>query len=423
MEVLVLGAGAAGIGAGRALRAAGIDVLLVEARDRLGGRALTRDLAGGTGLDLGCGWLHSADRNPLAPIVEALGFRIDRSRPPWARNSALDGLSEAEFADFQAAQADFEERLATVRDAPADAPVAAFFEAGNRWNGLMDAISTYYSGAKAAEISAKDLDLYEDSGVNWRVVEGYGRAIAAHGADLPVALGTTVEAVDHAGNRLRIETTRGSLTAERLIVTLPTRLLAEERVSFRPGLPDKAEAAASLPLGLAEKLYLRLERAEEFDADSRVFGATDRADTAAYHLRPFGRPLIECYFGGPLTAELAGGGEAAFFDFARAELVGRLGGDFARRIAPLPMHLWQADPFAGGSYSYARPGAAAMRARLAEPVENRVFFAGEAVSKTHFSTAHGAYLTGQAAAEAVIASFAGGDPALRRSGAPGVLAR
>ena len=101
------------------------------------------------------------------------------------------------------------------------------------------------------------------------------------------------------------------------------------------------------------------------------------------------------------------GGEAAFFDFARGELVGLYGGDFARRIAPLALHGWSGDPFARGAYSYALPGRADERAVLAAPVDGRLFFAGEACSREDFSTAHGAYLTGLAAAAQAIAALRG----------------
>src|SRR5205823_1223865 len=105
--------------------------------------------------------------------------------------------------------------------------------------------------------------------------------------------------------------------------------------------------------------------------------------------RPFGRPQIEAYFGGTLAAELEAGGESAFFDFAVSELTGLLGSAFARRVRPIRIHRWGVDPFSRGSYSYAVPGMADCRATLAAPVDDRLFFAGEACSKNDFSTAHG----------------------------------
>jgi monoamine oxidase len=185
---------------------------------------------------------------------------------------------------------------------------------------------------------------------------------------------------------------------------VPSAILAAERIRFTPPLPDKIEAARGLPLGLADKLFIALDNAEEFPVSTRLFAHTDRTATAGYHIRPFGWPMIEAYFAGACAAALEAGDEAAFFDFAVAELVDLLGSGFARRLKPIRVHRWGADPFALGSYSFARPGYAGRRAVLAEPVDGRLFFAGEACSRHDFSTAHGGYLTGVAAAEAVIAA-------------------
>jgi monoamine oxidase len=179
--------------------------------------------------------------------------------------------------------------------------------------------------------------------------------------------------------------------------------MAEEAIRFTPALPEKAEAASGLPLGLADKLFLALERPEEFEIDTRLFGRTDTTGTGAYHFRPLGRPQIEAYYGGALAAELEAGGQAAFLDFAVGELTAHLGSDFAKRVKPVGSHRWRADEFARGSYSYALPGKADCRAVLAAPVDGRIFFAGEACSREDYSTAHGAYLTGVGAAEQVLA--------------------
>ena len=147
----------------------------------------------------------------------------------------------------------------------------------------------------------------------------------------------------------------------------------------------------------------RSKAPSEFGNDIRIFGHTDRAGTGAYQFRPLGRPMIETYFGGSFAAELEAGGDGAFFDFAVSELVGLFGSAFASRVRPIGLHRWGVDPFALGSYSYAKPGFADCRLKLAEPVDDRLFFAGEACSVGDFSTAHGGWHTGVRAAEEVIA--------------------
>jgi monoamine oxidase len=400
-EVVIIGAGAAGIAAARTLRDAGIDALMVEARDRVGGRAWTVDSGQGFPIDLGCGWLHSADRNPWREIAEARGWHVDQTPPPWSRPTLPKGSPTPEQAKFGEAIGRFRGSLEDFPESEPDRAAASYLEPGNRWNPLLDAVSSYYSGAELEYVSLRDLARYDDTGVNWRVVDGYGALIADYAAGLPVKFNCIVTRIDRRGARLRVETSDGIIDADTVVVTLPSAVIAGTPDLFLPALPEKVEAAMGLPLGLADKLYLSLEGAEEFNEESRAFGKMDRADTAVYHFRPFGRAEIEAYFGGTLAAELEREGEGAFVDFAVAELVALYGSGFAKRIAPLAAHFWLTDPFARGSYSYATPGHADDRARLAATVEDRIYFAGEACSRADYSTAHGAYLTGVAAAQAI----------------------
>lgn len=403
-EVVIIGGGAAGIAAARQLHGAGIDCLLIEARGRLGGRGWSIAAPTGDMIDLGCGWLHSADENPWSTIAAEQGRTIDKTPPPWTRPALEAGFPRDQQRVFNEAMSAFYERLSRIARGETDVPVSAALEPGSRWNGLIGAIASYISGGELQRISAHDFDNYADTDVNWRVVEGYGTAIAAHADNVPVVLDCPVQRIDHTGRRLQIETVQGTLTADAVVITLPTSVLATMPEFFAPALPEKVDAASNLPLGLNDKLFLALDKAEEFEPDSRLFGRTDRDTTATYHLRPFGRSMIECYFGGALAAELEQGGEKAFYDFAISELIGVLGHDFARRLKPIRIHAWGTDPYARGAYSFALPGKADCRKTLAAPVDGRLFFAGEACSEHDFSTAHGAYLTGLAAADKVIAA-------------------
>ena len=245
----MIGGGAAGIGAARRLREAGVKALVVEARNRLGGRAWTVE-AGGYAIDLGCGWLHSAARNPWTKIAARQGRTIDRTPPPWSRTASQPGLTAAESAEMRAALWSLHERADALPESEPDRSLADLLEPGGRWNALLDAVSGYYSGAALARVSARDLARYADDGVNWRIVEGYGAAVAEHGADLDVVFDCAVTRIDHGGRRIRIETTRGIVEADAAIVTLPSALIAADENLFAPALPDKTRAAAGLPLGL-----------------------------------------------------------------------------------------------------------------------------------------------------------------------------
>ena len=405
VDIAVIGGGAAGVAAARRLGSAPVSVLLLEARARLGGRAHTVP-AGAYPVDLGAGWLHSADANAWRPIAEELGFTIDRTPPPWMRQAFnLDYPPEEQRAYRQAFEA-LEQRVeAAAQDGLPDRPVSDLLEPGSRWNARLNAFSGAYNGAPFDDISLHDYHAYEDTGVNWRIAEGYGTTVAAWGDGLPVALGAPVSRIEHGGARLRLTTPEGVLEARAAIVCVQTAVLAQGRLAFDPPLSDKVAAAADLPLGHVNKAFLALAEPEAFPAETTLVTRFDTAMTGTYHLRPFGRTMIEGFFGGDLAAELERAGMAAFGDFAIDELAGALGSDFRRKVRLLTASTWAMEPWTGGAYSHARPGRAGARTIMAEPVEGRLFFAGEACSPHAFSTAHGAYETGIAAGEAALAAL------------------
>ncbi len=404
-DVIILGAGAAGLGAARRLAAAGVQVRVVEARNRLGGRAFTACDPSGLPMELGCAWLHSADENELCGLALQYGLAVDRAVPPWRTQLNDIGFPAADQADFHAALECFFDRLHEAGEAPSDQTADRLLDPGGRWNPLFNAISTYMNGVELDRLSVRDFRNYHDTGVNWRVVAGYSRLMAALSTGLDITLECPASLIDHSGPQVRIETPRGNLRACAVIITVPTNVLSTGGLRFHPALPDKAEAAAALPLGIADKLYLRLDNAEEFPKDSHLYGAVNNVRTGTYHLRPLGRPLIEAFFAGQFARDLEEEGEAAFADAAIGELASLLGESIRERLHPITATAWARDPYAQGSYSYALPGHADARPALAAPVDGRLFFAGEACMVSDFSTAHGAWRSGVAAADSIIAAL------------------
>ncbi|AJP74316.1 flavin monoamine oxidase family protein [Sphingomonas hengshuiensis] len=404
-EIIVIGARAAGVAAARTLSDAGKAVLLVEASDRVGGRAHTVHVAG-MPLDLGAGWLHSAQHNPWVSIAEASGFAVDRTLPRW-RNQWRDlGFSPAERAAAGAAYETFDRRM---RDAPPPSDCAADAMAPDgEWNGYLDAISGFINGASNRAVSITDYLAYDDAATetDWRVPDGYGALVAAHARGLPIALSTPVTAIDTSGTRLRVETPRGTIDAGAAIVTVSTNVLASGAIRLPTAFDPALHAAASLPLGLADKLFLALDDADAIEPNAHLLGNPRAAVTGTYTLRPFGRPVIEVMFGGEGAEAMAAEGLDGATAFAIDELCGLLGKEWRPRLRLLAGSAWGRTDFILGGYSHALPGCRAARAALAAPVDPRIRFAGEACSANEFSTAHGAYKTGVDAARALLGQAA-----------------
>ena len=404
VDVAIIGAGAAGLGAARALENSGLDILVLEARTRVGGRAHTVVAGENVTFDVGCGWLHSADQNSFAAIAKQLRFEIDPRRPRWREQTQNIGFPDELRALFLEELDAFWDRCEALAREASDMPAERTLTEGSRWNPLINALSTYISGVELDRVSVKDFIAYADTEINWRVRRGYGALVAAYGAKVPVSLNTVVALIDHSGTRVRIETSQGTLLADKVIVTLPTDIIARQKIHFRPKLPAKVAAAAGLPLGLADKVTLALDKPDDLPVDGHMRGAIDRTGTGTYQLRPFGQPCIEGFFGGAHARNLEESGDGALAQFAIDEVVNLLGADFRKRVRPLVSSRWALDEFALGSYSCALPGHAGERAILAAPVDDRLFFAGEATHLSWFSTCHGARDSGERAAKEALVS-------------------
>jgi len=238
------------------------------------------------------------------------------------------------------------------------------------------------------------------------VREGYGALVARFGAGISIRLGTAVRGIDWSGRAVALKTDAGTLRAKAIILTVPPTVLTAEASTYTPALPARKIAAAhGLTLGVDNKLFFSLSgNWGEIGANWHVLGSTTRAQTAVYQLKPMGQPLVEMFTGGDLSRELERAGMTAMAAFGIDELAGVFGNRIRACLTPLVSSAWSSDAFARGSYSYALPGHAEDRALWAEPVGERIFFAGEAVSSHDFSTTHGAYLSGLEAADRAAAA-------------------
>lgn len=408
-DVAVIGAGAAGLAAGLDLQKQARSFIVLEARDRIGGRAYT-DTSLGLPVDLGAHWLHSARQNPFTAIADQLGiaYRADIDWGPdhtirFGKGGPLPEAEQAEAGDY------IEKVLTAVYEAGAagrDVAFSDFLDPGNRWNILTRQLIGQITSSDPEFCSTLDAARYDLEGGDFPVENGYGALVARHATGLPVTLSTPVTRIDWSGPQVRVETTKGTVTAAKIVLAVPVNVLIAGSIRFDPALPaDLVAAFHDCPMGVSEKLAILLDR--PIEGFGHIYGDVIFGDPAKrpfnLHLNPFGRPLLISHFGGSCGAELERLGNADLTALAMEALVEAFGPDLPKRVKKTLRTHWASDPFTRGGYSHAKPGKAASRLMFAEPVGDRIVLAGEHCSIPFYSTVHGAHLSGIAAAEKVVA--------------------
>jgi monoamine oxidase len=400
-DIVVIGAGAAGLGAGRRLTELGASFAVLEASHRVGGRGYTEEVAPGVPFDLGCHWLHSASLNPFVAMADEAGFTYRKGTFDRTLHFAADWTAGTDAKDCEAF---FERSHAALEEMQAkgqDAPVAEVVERDSPWTGAFDYWISLNTSVDSDQVSAVDLCNYRDTGEDWPLKDGYGNLIAHLAEGLPVALNATVTEIDSSGKQIRLTTPKGTVTSKAVIVAVSTGILGGGNIRFTPGLPDwKQRAIADLPLGCHNRICLLFDR--------NVFGndhprgtmlLSSEGEPMSFLIRPFGHDYVHAMTGGRFADWLERAGVEASADLAKENLKKAFGSDIAKHVVGHLVTAWRGDPWVKGAYSAARPGRAGQRARLAEAVDGRLFFAGEATSREFFATAHGAYLSGLRAAE------------------------
>jgi monoamine oxidase len=413
VDVVVIGAGLAGLGAAHRLRELGTSAIVLEASGRIGGRAWTEHPAalGGTWFDMGAVWLHAAADNPLAAIAESAGETLLDS-DVLRRERTFIGTrlaTPAELIDCSHAWPRFEaaaDRLLhampdtsldhVARHLPDD-PWALTVES---WEGPV--ICT----ADADRLSLRDWRRNGLTGRNLQIEGGIGAFVQRRlGEGLTIRLNTPATRIGWAGpgGRVAVETAQGTIEAGACIVTVSTGVLAAGTIAFDPLLPAAVQDSVhALPLGLAMKVALRATLADRLDLPAHC--TVDRQVTRSgepimiFQCWPFGHDHVQGWVGGATAWELARAGDAAAVDFALGELRRLFGGRVDRLFVgggSVVTH-WESDPRVRGAYSYAVPGHADARRHLAAPLaDGRLIFAGEACHDGLAGTLAGAWISGR----------------------------
>jgi len=406
-EVVVIGAGAAGLAAARTLIARGRSVVVVEARGRIGGRAWTDHATFGVPYDWGCSWLHQANRNPFKKMADAWGYAtLYHDNAEERVFAGARPATSAERAAYEAAWTALNRAVSQAGHAGRDVPAASVSPRGMPWIGTAEAwLGPLDMGMDVEDFSCLDWYMMEDLQPNYLIREGFGTLVAQFGRGLPVRLNTPAERVRWGGPGVVVETPAGDIRARAAIITVSTGVLASGRLAFDPPLPVwKQDAIGALPMGLLATVPLQFRPGTRFGLPENGWLAyrTDGREACFFLCWPWGRDLMVGWVGGRFGWALTGAGEAEAVDYARRALGDILGrGEVDRAFVKGGFARWGTDPWTLGAYASAIPGSYAARALMAKRVGERLFFAGEACAGGFAQTCGGAFMSGQATARAV----------------------
>lgn len=409
-DIAVIGAGAAGLAAGLSLQSSGKSLIVLEARDRVGGRAFT-DMSLGLPFDCGAHWLHAASQNPFMKTADKLGFAYN-SRISWADAILHTGgarAPEATEAEAEAAIGGFLARVAEAGAAGQDVAFSDVLEPGNRWNPLIRKLVGQITSLEPEDCSTLDFARYQGEGGDFPVEAGFGALVARHAAGLDVTLATPVTAIDWSGPNVMLSTPRGTIVARAIILAVPVNVLLAGGIRFTPALPVRLmEALHNCPMGVSEKLAMLLDR--PIEGLGHVYGdvidASGGRPPFNLHVNPFGRPLLVSHMAGAWGREMECAGDAEVMAVAMDALVEAFGGGVRKRVIRTLRTHWASDPFTLGGYSHAKPGRADSRFVFSEPVGGKIMLAGEHCSIPFYSTVHGAHLSGAEAAQTALGLLA-----------------
>jgi monoamine oxidase len=405
-DAVIVGAGAAGLAAAHELRRRQKTFVVLEARNRAGGRIFT-DHSLGAPYDAGAFYIHWADKNPLTRIARDVGVRtVDEENALRGASRMIDRGDPPASAQALAQWARLRDRLDEGRSRIPEQSMLAY--AGGLASPAAEgalAMSRLAFGEEAERISTLDYARLI-AGDDRLVPDGFGTVLERFAKKFDIRFNTPVRAVDWSGPGVRIDTGAGAIVARSVIFTVSVGVLKAGSIAFRPALPVRnMRGLDGLGMGASTRMALRFDGAR--------FGLTPHTNVRL-RLSPrqsfsFGcfawdRDIVTAYFGGDHAREIIALGEMDACAHVLDRFADAIGSDVRKHYRDGRLNGWWSDPYARGAYSHALPGYPRARADLAAPVGERIFFAGEATGGADGAggaamTAGGAWLSGLAAAQ------------------------
>jgi monoamine oxidase len=403
VDVVIVGAGAAGIAAARKVAAAGRRYVLIEATDHVGGRCITDMTTFGVPYDRGAHWLYLPESNPLTKLAPNRGDIYPAPRSQKVRIGRRFAR-EGELEDFLAAQVRATRGIndmARKTDAPCEQALPA--DLGD-WKPTVEFVLGPYNCAKdLSQVSAFDFARAAERKTAAFGKQGLGAVLAALAQGLTVQLSTPASAIDTRSG-IAVVTAKGTINAHAAIVTVPTNVISSGDLKFMPDLQHLSfDAFGRLSLGSYDHIALELKgNPLGLESDDLVFEKSKDSRTAALLANISGTPLCVIDVAGSFGRDLSAKGEADMFAFATDWLVSLYGAEIKNAIGRKHATRWNSEPYALGAWSAAGPGSQFARKQLLGPIAYNVWYAGEAAHETLWGTLGGAWESGERAADAAL---------------------
>jgi monoamine oxidase len=409
-DIVVIGAGAAGIAAARRIQAANRKVIVVEASGQVGGRCLTDTATFGVPFDRGARWMHNPDTNPMIKLARDAG--LDISQGPLGQKVRIGrrNARAGETEEFLAAMVRANRAIDDASRGKADVSCAAALpkDLGD-WTGTAEfVLGANATGKDLKDISVIDRARAQDRSAAIACRQGLGTLIAKLGEQLPMALSTPASRVSWNGREVLVETPAGKISARAAIVTVSSNVLAAGNIKFAPEIPKRQlDAAAKLSLGSYDRIALQLPgNPLGLGRDDMIIEQSSNTRTALLFANIGASSLCSIDVAGSFGRDLAAQGEPAMIAFAVEWLTKLFGSDVAAAVKTSGATRWDAAPFVLGAMSVAPPGSQPSRKILTEPIGN-LLFAGEATHETLWGTVDGAWESGERAADAALRRIGG----------------
>ena len=410
-EVIIIGAGAAGMGAAKTLSDLGISFLLIEAQSRIGGRAYTDHYTFSVPYDMGCHWLNYGRINPWIEYGKTNGFTVyPTPLEPYGLFVDKRKATPEELNEYDLAYQRIEDEIgwiATKSNNPDISP-AEGVKLDTKWKKL----SAYMMGPLDMAKEFDDFsckDYWESPGVDpYYCKEGYGALVAYYGRKLPVQLATPAHHINWHGPGVKVESSEGTISSKAVILTVSTGVLAADKIKFTPALPvKKQESFQYISMGTYNHAALQFSKDFFSLGPDRYVDYVNEAGTEAGGMLTNigGTNLTFVYSGGDLGRELELAGIKAGVDWGLNEVVKIYGSDVKKYFVKGHFTRWGEHPWTLGSYASAKPGYFHMRKELKKTLADKVFFAGEATHPLQWATCGGGLLSGIDAANAVASAL------------------